>query len=160
MKKRAILVAAGIVAAGVAAVVAATSMTKESASTEQPKTSQTVAAAEPAADKASMPVAGSVVFIDGNGNRVQPTQKQLEELRNNTKKGTRSMGGDPTVVAVDPNDPSKGVKMTNIPPAAAAARINADGKLEAQCFDNAAEAKKFMEGAEVNGHSHENEAAK
>lgn len=160
MKKRTILAAAGIVAAGVAAVVAATSMTKESASTQQPKASQTVAAAEPAADKASMPVAGSIVFIDGNGNRVQPTQKQLEELRKNTKKGTRSMGGDPTVTAADPNDPSKGLKMTNIPPAAAAARINADGKLETQCFDNAAEAKKFVEGAEATGHSHENEAAK
>ena len=135
MKRSTILAAMAVVAAGVAGVFAAQLST----------TRQTASSAQPAVEEVGVSsVAGSIVAIDENGNRVTPTAKQIKDLQAATK-GLRKRGP-ATVKAVDPNDPSKGVMLENIPPVAAAARINADGKLEAVCLSNEAEALKFIEG--------------
>ncbi|MCC6548007.1 hypothetical protein IT570_12650 [Candidatus Sumerlaeota bacterium] len=159
MKRKTILVAVGILAAGVAGVIAAGSLTKSNSDAAQIKTETRTEVAETKSAPSTMPMAGSIVFIDENGNRVQPTAKQMQELRRSTK-SVRSTGAPPTVSQADPNDPSKGLVLRNIPPAAAAARINADGTVDARCFDTEADAVKFTEGAEVKAHSHQGEATK
>jgi hypothetical protein len=135
MKRSTILAAMAVVAAGVAGVFAAQLST----------TRQTTSSAQPAVEaKGVASVAGSIVAIDENGNRVTPTAKQIKELQAGSKSFKRS--GPAKARAVDPNDPSKGIVLENIPPVAAAARINADGKLEAICLSNEADALKFIEG--------------
>ena len=135
MKRSTILAAMAVVAAGVAGVVAA----------QLGHANQPTLSAQPAVEEVGVAsVAGSIVAIDENGNRVTPTAKQIKELQAGTKSARKR--GPATVKAVDPNDPSKGVMLENIPPLAAAARINADGKLETRCLGNEADALKFIEG--------------
>lgn len=160
MKTKAILAALALLAAGAAGIIAATNLASK-AEVSPPATNeakQTAVVVTPA-DEASVPVAGSVVFIDASGNKIQPTAEQIKALRAATKSSPRT-GGAPVEVPIDPNDPSKGVMLTNIPPVAAAARINPDGTVEAVCFDNEAEATKFINGEKAAAHSHDAEVAK
>ncbi len=134
MKRSTILAAMAVVAAGVAGVFAAQLST----------TRQTTSSAQPAVEGAAS-AQGLMAFVDENGNLASPTDAQLKAAAKSATKANNGVVSQ--FVPVDPNNPNGLKRLTNPPKNYAAARINAEGKLEALCLPDQTTATTFLAGA-------------